>query len=273
MIIESKIIYSKSRTFVIHVKDSGNDGNINEYIIKMGGIRNEVQSYFETKINHINIAKVVDYDDDDTIYNEILKSNLTTRNENWLKLFQDPNYLYDKRCLVFEKNYSDIFKHPNNVSINGVKEITGFEYVDCLSIKLSFLFQILQVSKYLHLKKNICHSDMTFRNVWFKDTSDEIIDYGEYKLSSYGFLLQLGDFGETKIISGKCNDLLFVVKNLVNDSIHYFNKCNNTLLFDISVFDDFLLTYDEIYKLSETAISEENYSILLNHEIFTLVLN
>lgn len=252
-----KIIYTKNSTFIFYDLD-------NDIIIKIGEISRKTNALLSYK--HINIVKILKIENrNDNFFNQ----EIISVNEEWLTNFHRKHYY--SSILYFEKLYSNIFKHPNKISVCGVEKIVGIDYSTCLSIKLSFLFQIIMVIKYLNIDLNICHSDLTDRNIWFKDHNDEIIDYGEYKILSNNFLLQLGDFGEVVLIKRKCSDLIFVISKILNQAKFYYLK-SESLIYEEDPFDSFGDLFIEIYKSSETCISEENYNRLLSHDIFESII-
>lgn len=235
----------------------------NDIIIKVGNCDKEIN--FFKNANHINIIKKIN------CKINLNKYYIESDNKEWIEKFNKFHY---KNTICFPRVYSNIFKHPNNINVCGVQKITNIDPKQCLLIKLSFLFQIIIVTKYLNINLGICHSDQSDRNIWFSETEDKIIDYGDFIINSFGYLLQLGDFGESNNIDdSKCSDLIFVISRIIKQIKIYHLESNESIIYDNdNIFDDFLDIFTYIYKNSNNTINEEDFNLLLNNPIFEPII-
>lgn len=275
-----QIVYCKGSSFILYIKSD------DEYIVKVTNFR-EKEKILSLKY-HINLALPLkygylsDFPELNNILNDklmYLENGIISKNSEWLEKLKDEVDKGNKTYLIYEKLYSNIFKHPNNINVIGTSKIINIDYSTCLMIKLSFLFQIIMTLYFLNVELGICHGDLSFRNIWFKETSDEIIDYSlkferaNIQIFSYGFLVQIGDFGEIFHVGrDKCNDLLFVIKPLIEEIKQYNTLSNNFSMLDNEKFDQFLLEFVTIYNNYDNILTDRDYKSLLSSIIFRNIL-
>lgn len=267
------IIYSKSSVFIIYDREEN-------LIYKIGfnkSINREIR-LLDSIGEHINVVKMINLHSEVTNSNLIeIRNDLDSLNENWMvklnQLIKTEGDDFD--FYVTEKLYSNLLKHPNNITVCGSVKITGIDYAECYMIKLSFLFQMIMVIKFLNIEENICHGDLSERNIWFKETDDSVLVYDNYMINSHGFLVQIGDFGESYNANkgrDKCNDLYFVVGKMINQLKFYHSNCDNFIMYDISLLDNFLEIFNAGKNSDSNFIPLDCFNALLDHDIFSVIV-
>lgn len=257
--MELEIIYLKANTFILLDRSK-------EIIIKVGSIGSEENIY--DKMDHINVIKKLDCEIN---FNEY---DIVSTNDQWInKSFNLLGSSYT-RYICFEKVYSNLLKHPNKINVCDTEKIIGIPYDECFFIKLSLLFQVIHVVRYLNTELKICHFDITSRNLWVSETDMETLDYNDYTISSYGYLVKIGDFGNyVENYKKKCSDLFFCIDRMVKHIKFYYEESKKPVIYNNeNAFDLFLNKFDLIYNRSLNLISGVDYNNLLSDDIFEPII-